>query len=59
MFDSHLLIELDGLGYQIGVELVEPLVEEGREVARQLISFLKAGSQSVSKSSNIWHMYVF
>ena len=59
MLDSKLVEELDGLGDQVSVELVESLVDESDEVARNFFRFLQARSQSVSKGSNVRNMSVF
>lgn len=58
MLDSNLLVEVERLGDQVGVELVELLVEESSEVLWQLVGFLETRSQPVGKGRDVWHMMV-
>ena len=58
VLDSHLRVELDGFGDEVGVELVEALVEEGGEVARQLVRLLQTRAQAVGEGGDVGHVHV-
>ena len=48
MLDAQCFVELDRLWDQVGVELVEVVVEQCGEVLWQVLRFLQAGSESIS-----------
>ena len=58
MLDSERLVELYGLWNEVGVEFVEIIIKECREILRQILRLLKAGPESVSKCSDIWYVLV-
>jgi hypothetical protein len=58
VLDADLAVELDSLRDQVRVELVHALVEQCREVSRQLIGLLETGSESVGQSRDVRHMHV-
>jgi len=58
VLDSHGLVEINCFGYEVGVERVEVVIEQGREVLGQVIGLLQTRPKTVSECSDIWHVVV-
>jgi len=58
VFDTHLRVQLDGFWDQIRVKLVQTLIEESSEVARQLVRLLEARSQPVGQRGDLRNVHV-
>lgn len=59
MLDAERLVELNGLGYEVSVELIEVAIEQGREVLWQVVGFLETRSEAIGERGDVWHMVIF
>ena len=58
MLQSNSFVKVQGLWNQICIKLVEFLSEKSSEILWKLIRLLKTGSESISKSGDIWNVMV-
>lgn len=58
MLHAKTLVEVDRLGDQVGVELVEFLREQSGEVFGNLVRLLQTTAETVSKSSDVGNVVV-
>lgn len=58
MLNAQRFVQLQTLGDQVGVELVELLIKQSREIFGEFVRFLQTATQPISKSRDVGDVVV-